>query len=184
MSGKIIILNGASSSGKSTLARSLQSALALPFWHVSIDHLMAARVLPQARIDSDEFPWHSLRPSFFEGFHRSVPALADAGNNLIVEHIIETEAWMQRLVHLLRNFDVFFVGLHCPLQELERRERARGDRRIGEARSDFPVAHAFGSYDLAIDSTRAVEANVRTVIDAWVNRRRPSAFETMALSAA
>jgi chloramphenicol 3-O-phosphotransferase len=29
--------------------------------------------------------------------------------------------------------DVFFVGVHCPLRELKRRERQRGDRRPGEA---------------------------------------------------
>ena len=128
--GKIILINGASSSGKTTLARALQKNLAEPFWHFSIDHLREARVLPIERIKSGEFTWPAMRPAFFEGFHRSLPALAAAGNNLIVEHIVETPAWMVRLVQLLAPFEVFFVGLHCPLPELERRERARGDRRI------------------------------------------------------
>lgn len=111
LSGKIILLNGASSSGKSTLARGLQATLEEPFWHFSIDHLIAANVLPKARIDGGEFPWRELRPHFFEGFHRCLPALAAAGNNLIVEHIVETEAWMQRLLYLLSQLDVFFVGV-------------------------------------------------------------------------
>lgn len=38
--GKIIILNGASSSGKSTLARQLQDLLDQPFLHVSSDQLV------------------------------------------------------------------------------------------------------------------------------------------------
>ncbi len=180
MPGKIILLNGASSSGKSTLAAALQAALAEPFWHFSIDHLNAARVLPTARIASGEFPWPGLRPQFFDGFHRCLPALADAGNNLIVEHIVETQPWMRRLLVLLGHLDVFFVGLRCPLEELERRESARGDRRIGEARADFHTAHAFCTYDLEIDSTQPVEANVSTVISAWARRRRPSAFDRMA----
>ena len=129
--GKIILLNGASGSGKSSLARGLQERLDEPFWHFSIDHLQAADILPRARIESGEFPWQSLRARFFEGFHRCLPALATAGNNLIVEHIVETEDWMRRLVDLLGPFDVFFVGVHCPLPELERRERQRGDRRSG-----------------------------------------------------
>lgn len=182
MSGKIILLNGASSSGKSTLAHALQSAIAQPFWHISIDHLRAAQVLPQARIDSGEFPWASLRSQFFEGFHRTLPALTAAGNNLIVEHIIETQEWMQRLLGLLGHLDVFFVGLHCSLQELERRELTRGDRRIGEARTDFHTAHAFCTYDLELDSARSVEANVQEVISAWTIRPRPSAFEKLAPS--
>src|SRR5512139_3373885 len=96
--GNIILLNGASSSGKSSLARVLQTLLAEPFWHVSIDQLIAANILPQQRILSGEFKWPELRPQFFEGFHRCLPALAHAGNNLIVEHIVETEQWMNRLL--------------------------------------------------------------------------------------
>lgn len=180
MSGKIILLNGASSSGKSTLACSLQDTLPEPFWHFSIDHLREARVLPTERSQSGVFSWIALRPQFFEGFHRCLPALAEAGNNLVVEHIVESQAWMHRLVKLLRHADVFFVGLHCPLEELERREQTRGDRRIGEARADFQIAHAFCVYDLEIDSTQFVETNVHAVISEWNVRQRPSAFERMA----
>jgi chloramphenicol 3-O phosphotransferase len=177
--GKIILLNGASSSGKSTLAQGLQAALDEPFWHFSIDHLIAANVLPQERIEGGEFPWRNLRSHFFDGFHRCLPALAAAGNNLIVEHIVETEAWMHRLLHLLNQVDVFFVGVHCPLPELERRELERGNRRLGEARADFETTHTFGLYDFEVFSTLPLDENVKAVIAAWKTRQRPSAFEKM-----
>jgi chloramphenicol 3-O phosphotransferase len=180
MPGKIILLNGASSSGKSTLARELQNKLDEPFWHYSIDHLVAAQVLPKARVNSGEFLWSDMRASFFEEFHRSLPAFAEAGNNLIVEHIVETSEWMDRLLHLLISFDVFFVGVHCPLPELERRERERGDRRIGEAKADYKITHTFCTYDIEVDSTEPLEQNVTRVIAAWEARQRPSAFERMA----
>ncbi len=179
MSAKIIFLNGPSSVGKSTLAHALQAALAEPFWHYSIDHLLAAGVLPKARIDSGEFPWATLRSSYFEGFHRSIPALVEAGNNLIVEHIVETQEWMKRLLLLLGPLDVFFVGLHCPLTELERRERERGDRCIGDARADFSVTHTFGDYDFEVNTSDPVDRNASAVVAAWQSRARPSAFERM-----
>lgn len=179
MTGKIILLNGASSSGKSTLAAALQAKLDEPFWHISIDHLIAAGVLPQPRIDSGEFQWQQMREPFFEGFHRCIPALAQAGNNLIVEHIVETEAWMLRLLALLAGRDVFFVGVHCPLDELERRERARGNRRIGEARADFATTHAFCTYDFEVDSRAQISQSVSNLTAAWTARVRPSAFERM-----
>ena len=179
MSGRIIFLNGASSSGKSTLARGLQASLPESFWHFSIDHLNAADVLPKARIKSGEFEWQGLRPSFFDGFHRCLAQIAAAGNNLIVDHIVETEAWMRQLLGLLGSLDVFFVGVHCPLQELERRERERGNRRIGEARADYQVVHTFGNYDFEVDSTLPLDANVDAVIAAWTKRQGPSAFEQM-----
>jgi chloramphenicol 3-O phosphotransferase len=179
MPGCIVLLNGASSSGKSTLAAALQAQLPLPFWHWSIDHLMAAKVLPHARIDRAEFPWPTLRPQFFEGFHNSIPALAAAGNNLIVEHIIETEAWMRRLLLSLEGFDVFFVGLYCPLDELERRERQRGNRRMGEARADFEVVHTFGRYDFECTSTEAADAVAAQLAEAWSARNARGAFAAM-----
>lgn len=178
-SGNIILVNGASSSGKSTLSKALQAKLEQPFWHYSIDHLIAANILPQERINSQEFLWSDLRPQFFAGFHHSLPALVKAGNNLIVEHIVETKKWMQLLLELLKPFDVFFVGVHCPLLELERREIERGNRRIGEARQDFETVHTFGIYDLEIDSMQDLEVNVETVISAWKTRKQPSAFQTM-----
>ena len=117
MTGKIILLNGASSSGKSTLAQGLQAVLNEPFWHFSIDHLLAANTLPRARIECGEFPWRDLRPQFFAGFHHCLPALATAGNNLIVEHIVENEAWMQlcaysaRLICFLWRYTVRYQSL-------------------------------------------------------------------------
>jgi chloramphenicol 3-O phosphotransferase len=177
--GKIILVNGASSSGKSTLSKALQEKLEQPFWHYSIDHLIAANILPHARIKSKEFLWSDLRPQFFAGFHHSLPALAKAGNNLIVEHIVETKEWMTLLLELLSPFDVFFVGVHCALPELERREVERGNRRIGEARQDFETVHTFGIYDLEIDSTQDLDTNVEKVISAWNTRKQPSAFHRM-----
>lgn len=179
MLGKIILLDGASSAGKSTLAMAMQRRLPMPFWHYSIDHLRVAGVLPWARIDSGEFAWSRLRGAFFDGFHRSVAAFAEAGNNLLVEHIVETEEWMLRLVRLLAGFDVFFVGIHCPLDELERRERQRGDRRPGEARADFAFVHTFGSYDFEVSSTEDADVMASRVVAAWQARATPSAFTKM-----
>jgi chloramphenicol 3-O phosphotransferase len=178
-SGKIILVNGASSSGKSTLSKALQEKLEQPFWHYSIDHLLAANILPHSRIKSKDFLWTDMRPQFFNGFHNSLPALAKAGNNLIVEHIVETKEWMRFLLELLEPFDVFFIGVHCPVLELERRERDRGDRPVGEARQDFETVHTFGVYDLEIDSTQDLDVNVEAVISAWKTRKKPSAFNVM-----
>ena len=178
--GKIILINGASSAGKSTLACSLQQKLLEPFLHWSFDHLRESHALPMARIRIGELDWALMRPAIFDGFHRSLPAFAKAGNNLIVDHIIEQKQWMAELVRLLASFDVFFVGLHCPLPELERRERHMGDWRIGEARTDFHSVHRFTEYDLDIDATQPTESNVARLITAWQSRSRPTAFERMA----
>lgn len=178
--GKIILINGASSAGKSTLARALQQALPEPFWHWSFDHLRDSNALPMARIQTGDIDWARMRPAVFDGFHRGLAAFAEAGNNLIVDHIIEREQWLGDLIRLLAPFDVFFVGVHCPLPELERREQQRGNRRPGEAQRDFHRVHRFTEYDLAIDATEQTEGNVVRLITAWQARSHPTAFERMA----
>jgi len=180
--GQVILLHGASSSGKSTLARTLQAMLSEPFWHVSIDHLRDAGVLPSARIASGEFQWRSLRADFFDGFHRSLAAYASAGNNLIVEHILDTDGWLNDLVALLAPFEVFFVGLHCPLAELVRREAARGDRRIGSAEQDHHMIHRGLRYDLELQTELPPADNAAGLIAAWQARTGPSAFAQYAAS--
>ena len=179
MRGKMILLNGASSSGKTSIARAVQARIDLPFWHFSFDHLRDGGVLPLNRVRSGEFEWAAMREAVFEGFDLSLPALLRPGNNLIVEHIVETRAWMTRLLGLLDGFDVFFVGVHCPLEELERREMARGDRRLGDARRDFHTIHEHAAYDLELDSTRPPGTNADLLIQAWAARSAPSAFDRL-----
>ena len=172
----IIFIHGASSSGKSTLARGVQAKIDQPFWHISIDHLRDAGVLPSARIKSGEFKWRDMRRQFFGGFHQSLAAYAHAGNYLIVEHIIDTPGWHEDLIALLAPFDVFFVGVHCSLGELVRREQARGDRRIGSAEQDFHTIHRRLRYDLEISGELSADDNVDRLISAWTARTAPSAF--------
>ncbi|MCH9632913.1 MAG: putative O-phosphotransferase [Chlamydiae bacterium] len=168
--GKIIFLNGATSSGKTTIAKSLQAKLDEPFWHYSIDHFFDSDILPMDRFRKKDFVWASYRDSFFEGFHNSIPIFVRAGNNLIIEHIIETEKWMNLLLRLLKPFDVYFVGVHCPLAELERRELERGDRPAGGAKKDFESIHLHAKYDLELDSTHSLGKNVDLLISSWKKR--------------
>ncbi|WP_050604994.1 chloramphenicol phosphotransferase CPT family protein [Ruegeria sp. 6PALISEP08] len=172
----IIFLHGASSSGKSTTARALQQRIELPFWHISIDHLRESGVLPLTRYRNKEFDWRADRSAVFDGFHQSLAGYAAAGNNLIVEHILDTPGWVEDLHRLLRPFDVLFVAVHCPVAELNARERLRGDRPIGSAAQDHSEIHAGRVYDMEINSTVGVEFNVQTILQVWRSNLRQSEF--------
>ncbi len=179
----IIFLNGASSAGKTTLARTLQKTLGRPYLYFSSDQLVEANVLPSVDREAEdgEWAWRVIRPRFFDGFHRCVAALAAAGNALIVEHVIEHQVWLDDLVSLLAPFDVFFVGVHCPIEEMERRERVRGDRWIGESRSHLEDGvHSWGEYDFDVDTfLHSPEENARLIMAELAARRRPCAFRRM-----
>ena len=151
----------------------------MPFIRFSFDLFLDHKSLPSEQIKMGRFPWDQIRPAVFRGIHRCLPALATAGNNLIFDHIIETKAWLYELVSLISGLDVFFVGVHCSLPELERRELQRGDRRPGEARQDFLTVHNIPVYDLEINSERPVEDNAALLIQAWKKREHPSALDRM-----
>lgn len=107
------------------------------------------------------FPEHvlkddSVRPNalwpVLSAFNRSLANLADCGFPLIVDYVLEAEQWLGECVESLRGHDVLFVGVKCSLDELERRERARGDRQIGFARWQYDRVHRYGDYDFEIDT--------------------------------
>ena len=101
---KIILISGASSAGKSTLAKALQALLDEPFLRFSLDLLMfGGEVLPARRDTAGAFSWASMRPLLFDGYYRCISALASAGNNIVVDHIIETQDQLDRLVHCLHH---------------------------------------------------------------------------------
>ena len=165
MSGRIILLNGVGSAGKSSIARELQGIAEAVFLHVQMDAFLD--MLPAGReggfsfetttqdghpsvvIHSDETGQRLMR-----GMRQAVVAMAQAGNNLILDEVL-TGSERQEYATVLAPFDVFRVGVRCPLDVLEAREKARGDRLIGLARWQFDRVHRDMVYDLEVDTSLA-----------------------------
>lgn len=171
MKGSIILLNGASSAGKSTIAAAIQEAADRPFLRFSLDFYFFGAVLP--RRGEGAFEWQSMRQRLVSGYYPALAAFANAGNDLVVDHIFETKSGYDEMMAALAGLDVFLVGVHCPVEELERRERERGDRPLGDAGHDLKTVHTFCTYDLEVDSTRAPKENAALILATWGERDRP-----------
>lgn len=164
--GRIILLNGTSSAGKTTLSHALRAQLAEPFCLYASDQLADAGFRPPAPHQR-----HAGRERFFDGFHRSIPAFAAAGNDLIIEHIVESQNWADQLAALIGHLDVFWIGVHAPLAVIEQRERERGNRQPGEAAYHLKT-HQYCRYDLEVDtSSGPIEAIAASVAAAWQARK-------------
>jgi chloramphenicol 3-O phosphotransferase len=171
MQGSIIIVNGASSAGKTTLVRAFQHAAPVPFVRFSFDLFLDGNALPMDFIRANRDEWVRMRPLVFAGMHQCLHALASTGNNVICDHIIENDAWRHDLITRLHGLDVYLVALHCSLPELERREQARGNRNPGEAANDFAVVHQGMQYDLELDSEHATaDQNAQHLFAMWQKR--------------
>jgi chloramphenicol 3-O phosphotransferase len=164
LNGRIIVLNGTSSSGKSTLAKALRPALPATFCYYTSDQLADAGFRPLDITARGE-----TREAFFVGFHRSIAAYASAGLDLLIEHIVETSEWCLSLKSLLSPYDCFWVGVHAPLKTLKEREALRGDRQDGEAEFHLRT-HNYCTYDISVDTTVDIDINVSRIIAGWNNR--------------
>jgi chloramphenicol 3-O phosphotransferase len=170
-SGSIIIVNGASSAGKTSLVRAFQTSAPVPFVRFSFDLFLDGNALPMDFIRANRELWAQMRPQFFAGMHQCLHALASTGNNVICDHIIENTAWRNDLVSRLHGLDVYLVALHCSLPELIRREQARGNRNPGEAANDLAVVHQDMHYDLELDSEHITATqNAHHLITMWQAR--------------
>lgn len=170
MAGRVILLHGASSSGKTQLALAMQAALSEPFIRLSPDFLRPG--LPPVTDEAGRRLawWTQARTRFFAGFSGAVEAMAAVGNDLIVELVIEDRAQWLGVADRLGEIDLFVVGVHCDLAEIDRRERQRGNRPPGEGRADIEQLriHSLGGYDLDVDTTDRQSADVAAeVIAAW-----------------
>jgi len=120
------------------------------------------------RINNDtDFSWNIIRPKFFNGFQQSIAAFATSGLFLIIEHIVEYQSWLDDLVIKLNPFEVLYVGVKCPIKEIDKREVQRGDRQVGEGRSHIEDGvHTWSKYDLEVDTfINSPEENATLIIE-------------------
>ena len=174
--GRLIFIHGASSSGKSTLTAALRPKLPTPFWHMSIDKFRDSGAWDMDAFGPDGHDWQAYRTSYFDGFHAAVAAVMSSGNDVILEHILDTAGWQADLQARMAGADVFFVGLMTNPDTLTEREEARGDRAIGSALRDSETIHNGRSYDLTLDGATDPDTNAQALLSAWEKRTGASSF--------
>jgi chloramphenicol 3-O phosphotransferase len=169
---KVIYLNGASCSGKSSLVRELQAQLPDYYLHIGIDtfiHMMPAKSNRwKSPEPCDGFTWQEVAlpngesgmkvvsgqygKKVNEAFHITVLALLQGGHNLIIDDvadgITEVKIWLEQLA----QHDLVTVGVYCAIEELRRRELARGDRKIGSAAEQYYRVHQGVDYDFTVNT--------------------------------
>lgn len=73
------------------------------------------------------------------------------------------------------------MGVKCPLEIVEQREKERGDRNIGMARYQFERVHAHGLYDIEVDTSVLNVDECVTRIMALINDKpKEGAFQKLA----
>ena len=192
--GKIILLNGASSSGKSSIVKELQTILSEAYLEAGIDkflfmlpndYLMKAHLWHQV-IGYEKRENGELLPKvgdhghqLMRGMHRAIAALAQAGNNVVADHVLLDKLWLDDCQAVFDGFEVLFVGIMCPLEVLEAREKGRGDRTLGQAKGQAGIIHQNCIYDIEVDTSQLSAAECAEQIKARLYKGQFTAFDRM-----
>jgi chloramphenicol 3-O phosphotransferase len=114
------------------------------------------------------------------GMHRSIAGLSQCGLNVLADHVLVEPGWVDDCAQAFAGLPAHLIGIRCPLDVLEQRERDRRDRTLGQARLQFERAHANGVYDFEVDTSIAsVEECARRIADYLNSGAEPLAFEQL-----
>jgi chloramphenicol 3-O phosphotransferase len=184
----VIVLNGGSSSGKSSLAACLQRRLEGTWLTLGIDDLIRAlshgptdtTTAGSLEIRSDGSvvvgdTFRRAESAWYEG----LAAMARAGTGIIIDEVFLDGAKSQaRLRIALEGLSVLWVGVRCQAVVDEARELQRSDRNIEMARDQAERVHRGVSYDVVVDTSGTAADECALAIEAWMRDHDPAPHAT------
>lgn len=192
--GKVIFLNGASSSGKTTLANNLRLSLEEPYLYLGLDTFITmlplgyiGQVPPADQcmqlipfVDKEghnqvELKYGPKGRILIKSMYETVRILANNGWNVICDDVCFE---LQEVAKILDRLEVILISVYAPLTVLEERELARKNRLPGLARWQFPKMYPSNPiYDLEIDTSKgSIEESVQAIKE-FLKNGKPAAFK-------
>ena len=174
--GVVIVLNGPSGSGKSSIQKEFQKLMMPNLWiKLGIDNLfdyLMPDITPENMSvwqSKNSIRWvtesrdNANNPviTLFVGdqgekvvyaMNSAVAAYALNGCNAIVDYIAYKQEWLADLEKKLSGVKTYYIAVDIPLEVLEQREEARGTSPKGHARSHYFAVYGDRKYDLHVNS--------------------------------
>ncbi|HEY5439164.1 MAG TPA: hypothetical protein VIJ99_09710 [Acidimicrobiales bacterium] len=176
MNVDIIVVNGTSSSGKSSIIQCLQEKLPDTWLTFGVDTLISG--LPIALLAIEDDARIAIRPpptNYREGgltlhgdgrmsmgpeyrrlelaFRQGLATMVRAGIHLILEEVfLEGSRSQDRMRAMFHDARVVWIGVTCDPAVAMERERLRGDRVIGMVAAQLVAVHEGVSYDFVVES--------------------------------
>jgi chloramphenicol 3-O phosphotransferase len=190
----VCILNGASSSGKSTISQQLVSMIDTPTVYHGFDFLIPSLLPHKESFASpanrntrvytrclDEVLYQKIVDSgidVLQVIYNFIPILHRGGLNVIVDTLLP-ETTIIPLFTILESVDTYFIGIRCSIEELNRREENRGDRSFGNAARTARSVHLHKLYDIEVDTEKHDAKGCAEQIIAHIRNTKPVAFSRM-----
>lgn len=194
--GNLIVLNGTSSSGKTSIARALQEQWPVPLLYLALDTaigMMPVQYTGAGTMASSGFALidrvgdgDGVIVEYVVGPHgkalnRHLGAFAASlcadGYDVVLDHVIVDDDTMIDLAAYTVAESVYLVAVACDRSVAEARERARSDRMIGLVAGQVAKVHTgLREYDLLVDSSRSSSIDLAHFIISLVESGPPDAM--------
>lgn len=174
--GTVIILNGPSGAGKTSIQQQFQHLMMPNLWiKLGIDTLFD-KPMPDITLENlalwqapNAIRWVETTKDALDntvitlhmgeqgdkvayGMNSAIAAYAQTGCNIIVDYISYKKEWIDDLQSKLKHVPTYWVKVAIPLEVLEQREAARGTSPKGHARSHYDTVYGNIAYDLTVNS--------------------------------
>lgn len=185
--GKIIFLNGVASAGKTTLAKSLQSRLTEPYYWLNVDTFIT--------FSAENHMQHNPMTYFQEGkdpislYPHIIKLFSDLGVNVIADaaftkgqgrNLFLALETLDKCIDMLHEYPLLYVHVTCPLEEIQRREKERGNRK-NELKEHLPTEiNPYDIYDITVDTFQNTkEECADKIIELLAESEKHTAFKTL-----
>jgi chloramphenicol 3-O phosphotransferase len=178
-SAHVIVLNGGSSSGKSSIARALQELLPGVWLTFGVDTFIEALPgrgdSPRSGVSYDPGGAVLLSEQYTrleDAWYAGLSSMVRSGADIILDEVLLSGSTGQRrLRSAFGDEALIWVGVRCDQDAAAAREAARGDRVPGMARRQASVVHTGITYDVEVDTTFRSPDECAAVIAEFLGRR-------------
>lgn len=150
--GRILFLNGVTSSGKTSIVEALQARNEVFFYVVANDLFQEMVGEKYLR----ENYWKYLSEAILLMYH-TAKLFSDMGKNVLIDGILveraEIRPHYQRLMEILRDNPLDIVEIYCPLEICRQRNIARGDRYETQSEEQKALMASNIAYSLRVDTS-------------------------------
>ena len=151
--GKIIFLNGVTSSGKTTIVDALQARRDVFFYVVAND--LFQEMVGEQYLEEDY--WKYLSEVIIMMYH-AAKLYSDMGKNVLIDGILverdEIKPHYRQLLEIMKDNPLDIVEVYCPLDICKQRNIERGDRYESQSDEQAALMNPEIVYRMRVDTSK------------------------------
>ena len=155
---EVILLNGPSSAGKSSIARALLQKLP------DSGNAVVLSLDDYLKMSADEPIWEDDVFAVMPRMCEDISTALKNGKTVMIDHVITSARIYRALRDTVAGYQMKTVLVSCDVATLRRREAERGDRCAGSAEASLRYLYPKTGYDLCVDSSKASPAALAEMI--------------------